>query len=262
MILERILKTKESEVSALKARTSASELERQIATLAPCLGFKDCLLSRPKRKIGLIAEVKKASPSKGIIRADFSPVTLAQTYEQAGADCLSVLTDEQYFQGSNEYLKAIREHVQIPILRKEFIVDELQILEARTIGADAILLIAAALTTKQMREFHQLAVDVGMDVLVEVHDREELERALELELHLLGINNRNLKTFVTDLRVTEQLMQYIPENIAVVSESGIASADDVRYLQQIGSKALLIGETFMRQADVGLAVQQLMEPVS
>jgi indole-3-glycerol phosphate synthase len=262
MILERILATKDEEVRALRARTTSAQLERQIASMAPCKGFRAALLERPHRQIGLIAEVKKASPSKGIIRADFDPVALAKAYEFAKADCLSVLTDERYFQGSNHFLQTIREQVDLPILRKEFIVDEMQILEARVIGADAILLIAAALSKQQMRVFQQLARDIGMDVLVEVHDQYELHQALDMEAQLLGINNRNLKTFVTDIRLTEQLMTDIPADTPVVSESGIASTEDVAYLHTIGAKALLIGETFMRQADVALAVNQLMEPIS
>lgn len=262
LILDRILATKHTEVEQLLAHTSIAALERIIAGLPPCLGFTRALLQHPRRAIGLIAEVKKASPSKGVIRADFDPVTLAEAYERAGADCLSVLTDQPYFQGSNEYLKTVRKQVALPILRKEFIVHESQIYEARAIGADAILLIAAALSTKQMKEFYQLAVDLGMDVLVEVHDREETERALELELPMIGINNRNLKTFVTDLQVTEDLMKYIPSTVAVVSESGIGSAGDVTYLQSVGARALLIGETFMRRSDVEQAVVQLLGPRS
>lgn len=258
MILDRILATKKNEVAQLLARTSIAQMEREISAMQGCRGFVQALVERPKRSIGLIAEVKKASPSKGVIRADFEPVQLALAYERAGADCLSVLTDEQYFQGSNDYLRAIREAVNLPLLRKEFIVDESQILEARIIGADAILLIAAALSTKQMHDFHQLAVDLGMDVLVEVHNREELERALEVDLHLLGINNRNLHTFATDIRTTEELLAHIPATIPVVSESGIATAAEVAYLQDVGSRALLIGETFMRHADVEAGVYQLM----
>jgi indole-3-glycerol phosphate synthase len=238
--------------------TTIAEMERKIAQMVDCRGFAKRLLHHSNRQIGLIAEVKKASPSKGVIRSDFEPCELAKAYEKAGADCLSVLTDTQYFQGSNDFLKAIREVVSLPLLRKEFIIHESQIYEARVIGADAILLIAAALDDRQMRDFHQLAVDLGMDVLVEVHDREELERALQLDIHLLGINNRNLKTFVTDLRTTEQLLRYIPSHIPVVSESGITSADDVEQLQKMGARALLIGETFMRQDDVEQSVHQLM----
>jgi indole-3-glycerol phosphate synthase len=261
MILERILATKHQEVKRLLESTSNAHMEKQISNMYPCRGFVSTLIESPNRSIGLIAEVKKASPSKGVIRNDFEPVPLAAAYERAGADCLSVLTDEQYFQGSNDFLQAISKTIKLPILRKDFIVSESQILQARCIGADAVLLIAAALTTKQMRDFHRLAQDVGLDVLVEVHDREELERALEVELHLLGINNRNLHTFATDLHTTEQLLAHIPKNIPVVSESGIASASDVEYLRTIGARALLIGETFMRQADVEAGVHSLMGPL-
>lgn len=183
---------------------------------------------------------------------------LAEAYERAGADCISVLTDVDYFQGSNEYLKAVRKAVNVPLLRKDFTIDPKQIYEARLIGADAILLIAAILTTDQMKQYLKLAKDLGLDALVEVHDREELERALELDTQLIGINNRNLKTFVTDLGTTEELIQFIPAGKTVVSESGISTVKDMTYLQQVGAQAVLIGEHFMRQPIVEQAVHDLM----
>lgn len=258
MFLERIVATKRKEIEALKSRTSASVLEKQISEMAPCRGFEHALTVKKKRELGLIAEVKKASPSKGLIRADFDPVTLAMAYESAGADCLSVLTDVEYFQGSPEYLTRVHQAVSLPILRKEFILDPLQILEARVIGADAILLIAAILTRQQLADYTEMAVSIGMDVLVEVHNAEELEAVLTTDATLIGINNRNLHTFVTDLKTTEQLSKWIPENKTIVSESGIATPQDVERVQQAGAEALLIGEHFMRQTDVEEAVNSLL----
>ncbi|MFD0694823.1 indole-3-glycerol phosphate synthase TrpC [Paenibacillus sp. GCM10027628] len=257
MFLDKIVATKLAEVEAMSS-FSMKDAEKRISELPPCLGFQQALTTRKNHAMGLIAEVKKASPSKGLIRPDFEPVGLAQAYERAGADCISVLTDVQYFQGSNEYLSAVRKAVNVPLLRKDFTIDVKQIYEARLIGADAILLIAAILTTEQMKQFLALAGDLGLDALVEVHDREELERALELETQLIGINNRNLKTFVTDLKTTEELIQFIPPGKTVVSESGISSTLDMAYLQQIGSQAVLIGEHFMRQPVVEKAVHELM----
>jgi indole-3-glycerol phosphate synthase len=258
MFLDKIVATKINEVEALKQQFSLSLAEKQISELPPCLGFARAISTGRKRETGLIAEVKKASPSKGLIREDFNPVELARSYEAAGADCISVLTDEQYFQGSNTYLTDIRQQVKLPILRKDFTIDFRQIYEARLIGADAILLIAAILTTKQMREYLQISRMIGLDALVEVHDREELERVLELDADLIGINNRNLKTFVTDLKTTEQLIGMIPASKIIVSESGIAHREEIQYLRHVGADAVLIGETFMRNASVELAVEVIM----
>jgi indole-3-glycerol phosphate synthase len=258
MFLDKIVATKLNEVEALKLKFSLSLAEKQIQELPPCLGFARAISTDRNRVTGLIAEVKKASPSKGLIREDFNPVDLAKSYEAAGADCISVLTDEQYFQGSNTYLSDIRQQVKVPILRKDFTIDFRQIYEARLIGADAILLIAAILTTEQMREYLQLSRMLGLDALVEVHDREELERVLELDADLIGINNRNLKSFVTDLQTTKQLIGMIPPGKTIVSESGIAHAEEIEYLRQVGADAVLIGETFMRNANVELAVEEMM----
>lgn len=262
MFLDRIVATKREEVALLKESASIAEMERQIAGLAPCLGFERALSSGRKRPMGLIAEVKKASPSKGLIREDFEPVRLAQAYEAAGADCISVLTDVQYFQGSNDYLSRVRQAVNVPLLRKDFTIDPIQIYEARCIGADAILLIAAILTTEQMREFQAIARSIGLDVLIEVHDREELERVLTLGPSMVGINNRNLKTFVTDLGTTEELVRHIPSGVTVVSESGISQADEISWLQSVGAHAVLVGEHFMRQPVLSEAVHGLMGPLS
>ncbi|MGN7381144.1 indole-3-glycerol phosphate synthase TrpC [Paenibacillus sp. SAFN-117] len=258
MYLDRIVETKRMEVAALKERFSLTEAERQIAELPACLGFGEKLARGRNRPMGLIAEVKKASPSKGLIREDFHPVNIARTYEEAGADCLSVLTDVEYFQGSNRYLQEIREAVRLPILRKDFTIDYRQIYEARLIGADAVLLIAAILTAEEMKEMLQISSDLGLDALVEVHDREELELVLELDTSLIGINNRNLKTFVTDLAATESLIRHIPQEATIVSESGISRPEEIRYLLASGAHAVLVGEHFMRQHNIGWAVKQLM----
>lgn len=257
MFLDKIVATKRVEVEAMSS-FSIAEAEKLIAQLSPCLGFEQALTTRKNRSVGLIAEVKKASPSKGLIREDFDPVGLAQAYEQAGADCISVLTDVSYFQGSNDYLQAVRKAVNVPLLRKDFTIDPKQIYEARLLGADAILLIAAILTTAQMKQYLALAKDLGLDALVEVHDREELDRALELDTQLIGINNRNLHTFVTDLGTTETLIKAMPSGKTIVSESGISSVEDMAYVQQVGAHAVLIGEHFMRQPVVEQAVHQLM----
>jgi indole-3-glycerol phosphate synthase len=262
MFLDRIVATKIKEVKALGETFDLSDAEARIAGMSPCLGFERAVTAGRNRPMGLIAEVKKASPSKGLIREDFDPVRLAAAYRDAGADCISVLTDTDYFQGSNAYLQAVRQAVNVPLLRKDFTIDMKQIYEARLIGADAILLIAAILTTAQMREFLEISRSIGLDALVEVHDREELERALELDTKLIGVNNRNLKTFVTDIRTTEELIAYVPAGITVVSESGIGKPEEIGYLLGTGAKAVLVGEHFMRQPDVGAAVHQLMGPLS
>lgn len=258
MYLERIVAVKRREVAELREEGAARKFERQIAALPPALGFERALRNRKRPHMGLIAEVKKASPSKGLIRENFEPVKLAREYEEAGADCISVLTDREFFQGSNEYLRQIREAVPVPILRKDFTIDELQIYEARAIGADAVLLIAAILSADQMKRFLREARGLGLDALVEVHDEKELELALELDAAMIGINNRNLHTFVTDLAVTEGLIPRIPKEKLKISESGISKREDVEALAAAGADAVLIGETFMRRPSPAEAVHELM----
>lgn len=261
MFLERIVADKRREVERLRETFSVAGAEREIAALAPCRGFEQALAERRKRPLGLIAEVKKASPSKGLIRADFDPVRLAQAYEAAGADCISVLTDEPHFQGSLEHLRRVREAVNLPLLRKDFIIDEWQIYEARLAGADAVLLIAAILAPAQLASFHDLAKELGMDVLVEVHDRAELETVLDIgKATLIGVNNRDLRTFVTDLKVTEALVPLFPPHVTAVSESAIATPEDLVRIRRAGAKAALVGEHFMRQPDVEEAVLALFGP--
>ncbi|MFD1179699.1 indole-3-glycerol phosphate synthase TrpC [Paenibacillus puldeungensis] len=262
MYLERIVETKKSEVERLAVSFSLQEAEKSILRMEPTRGFHQALTSGRKRGMGLIAEVKKASPSKGLIRPDFHPVELARSYESAGADCISVLTDEVYFQGSGAYLTAIHEAVKVPLLRKDFIIDERQIYEARLLGADAVLLIVAILSDQQLRSFLNTAQALGLDALVEVHNEQELERALRLNsANLIGINNRNLRTFETSLETTAMLAKRIPKEIALISESGIRTKEDMDFLAVNGAKGVLIGETFMRREKVEEAVYELMGPI-
>lgn len=261
MILDRILATKAEEIAAAQTRLPLAELSaKAVQQSAPTRGFAERL--RQRHDVGataLIAEVKKGSPSKGIIRADFDPVEIARIYEQGGATCLSVLTDETYFLGHLSYLGHIREQVSLPLLRKDFIIDPYQVYEARVAGADAILLIAAALTDEQLHQLAELARSLGLDTLLEVHDEAELERALAITVDLIGINNRDLKTFHTDLAVSEQLAQRIPRQQLAVAESGLHTREDIERLQQAGAGAFLIGESLMREDDIGAKMKQLLE---
>jgi len=260
MFLNKIVDTKKEEVTALSKQFNLYEVEQQILQLPATKGFEAALTKQNrKRDLALIAEVKKASPSKGLIRADFEPIKLARTYELAGADCLSVLTDKQYFQGSNEYLSAIRKEVKLPLLRKDFIIDEKQIYEARLIGADCILLIVAILTDEQLSSFAHLARQLQLDVLVEVHDEGEMERVLKLNVFtLIGINNRNLHTFETSLETTKRLISMMPHDAIKISESGILSAADYQFVKACAADGVLIGEHFMRQPHVDQAIIELM----
>lgn len=261
MYLDRIVETKKKEVDALRRDVGLPRLEREAAAAPEPRGFVAALRNRHRDNVGLIAEVKKASPSKGLIRPDFDPAAIASAYERAGADCLSVLTDRDYFQGGNEVLGRVRDTVGLPILRKDFIIDELQVYEARAIGADAVLLIAAILPQDRLAALLAEARGLGMDVLVEVHDAEELERVLALDADLIGVNNRNLRTFVTDLAVTDRLLGRIPAGVCKVSESGLSAPDDIRRVTTSGADAVLIGEHFMRQRDVEEAVAALLGPL-
>jgi indole-3-glycerol phosphate synthase len=262
-ILERIIATKRAEVAhglntiPVNALRDQVETQREDPLFQP-RGFVAAI----KRKIangnsGIIAEIKKASPSKGVLRADFEPAWIARSYEQHGAACLSVLTDVQYFQGSSAYLKAARAACALPVLRKDFMIDTYQIVEARAMGADAILLIAAALDLNHMRELEQCAHDLGMDVLVEVHNEEELTVALQLKTPLLGINNRNLKTFDVTLDTTIGLLSSIGDDKIVVTESGILERADVLRMREHHVNAFLVGEVFMRAPNPGVALAEL-----
>ncbi|NMO96980.1 indole-3-glycerol phosphate synthase TrpC [Paenibacillus lemnae] len=263
MYLDRIVATKREEMKQLYKSFTIESAMDEIKSLPPTRGFADALIHRRNRAMGLIAEVKKASPSKGLIRPDFDPVTIAKAYESAGADCLSVLTDVEYFQGSSQYLKDVRAAVNLPLLRKDFVIDEAQIYEARLLGADAILLIAAILTPSQMTEFMSAAHSLGLDCLVEVHDRDELDTVLKLDqIRLVGINNRNLRTFETSLNTTSDLSSAVPEHITLISESGISQTEDIAFLSAAGAQGVLVGEHFMRKPDVSQAVYDLMGPLN
>jgi len=255
-MLDRILDVKKEEVQKLHAANYSFKYQVQEREI-PSYPFVQAL-QNPHRSSALIAEVKKASPSKGIIREDFDPVGIAQEYEQGGADCLSVLTDKQFFQGDERYIKAIKEKVSLPILRKDFIIDPIQIEQSVELGADAILLIAKALPVKQLVELYHQAESVGLDVLIEVAHLKELEEVLgHLNPKIIGINNRDLSTFTTSVDVTKELLKYIPEEILVISESGINSSTTVQDLEQHGVSGFLIGEHFMRQQKIKEAVEQL-----
>ncbi|GAX89741.1 indole-3-glycerol phosphate synthase TrpC [Effusibacillus lacus] len=257
MILERIVAVKRQEVALLKEHFDLAKAESTIANLPPARGFENSLRSS-KDTVALIAEVKKASPSKGVIREDFDPVRIASEYQAAGASAISVLTDEHFFQGHNQYLSRIRQSVQLPLLRKDFIIDERQIYEARLIGADAILLIAGILNLEELRKFRHLAQDLGLDALVEVHDRDELVKALESDARFIGVNNRDLRTFEVDLKTTEALAAELPDDCLLVSESGIFTHEDVQAVKKAGAKAILVGESLMRQPDIPLAIDRLL----
>lgn len=263
MYLDRIVETKRREVQQLKETLNIAEAERRIAGMPSTLGFEAALRSPKRSGMALIAEVKKASPSKGLIREDFHPVQLAQAYESAGADCLSVLTDTDYFQGSAEYLTQIREAVKLPLLRKDFVIDETQIYEARLIGADAVLLIAAILPANRLKELKAAAEALGLDTLIEVHNAEELHTVLQVtDRGLIGVNNRNLNTFETSLTVTAELAALVPAQALLISESAIRTAEDIAYVGSNGARGVLIGETFMRRPDIGAAVKEVMGPVT
>ncbi len=259
-ILKTILETKAQEVSAARGRTSEAQLLADIRSAEPPRGFLAGL--RAKRDQGhaaVIAEIKKASPSKGVIREDFQPALHAQQYARGGAACLSVLTDAQYFQGAPQYLKDARAACSLPVLRKDFMVDPYQVLEARAWEADCILLIVAALGDSQLAELEAAAVELGMDVLVEVHDRAELDRALRLRSPLLGINNRSLRSFETRLDTTLGLLSSVPTDRLLVTESGIHTREDVTHMREHGVHAFLVGEAFMRQPDPGQALAELFQ---
>ncbi|MFO1305326.1 MAG: indole-3-glycerol phosphate synthase TrpC [Burkholderiales bacterium] len=257
-ILEKIIATKQEEVIAAQVAKPFDEVDAQARAAPPARGFTRALRAKiAKGKPAVIAEIKRASPSKGVLREQFDPSAIAASYERAGAACLSVLTDKPFFQGAAEYLVEAREACTLPALRKEFIVDEYQVAESRALGADAILLIVAALEDPQMAALERCAHAYGMDVLVEVHDAAELDRALALTTPLIGINNRNLRNFSVTLDTTFNLLPRIPADRLVVTESGIAMPRDVSLMRGKGVNAFLVGEAFMRAADPGAALTAL-----
>lgn len=253
-ILDEIVAKKRQEIDAAKASIPEVELARRCEALPGVRDFEGSLRNTGMR---IIAEVKKASPSAGTIRADFDPVAIARVYEAHGADCLSVLTDKHFFQGDLAYLTAIHEAVALPVLRKEFILDRYQLLEARAAGADAVLLIAEILPDGELKRLYDAARAIGLHVLVELHDAEQLQRVIDCGATLIGINNRDLRTFHTSLDHTLTLLPKVPPNCCVVSESGIKTNGDLLKLEAAGVKAVLVGESLMRAADIGLALDQL-----
>lgn len=247
-MLNKIIETKKDEIKKLVLPDDEK---------LPHLSFYNALMY-PKRELGLIAEVKKASPSKGLIKENFHPIDIALAYEKGGADCLSVLTDAPYFQGKREYLTEVKKSVSLPILRKDFIIDHIQIDEAKRIGADAILLIGEALEPSLLKELYQYATELTLDILVEVHDKQTLEQVLKvITPKILGVNNRNLKTFETNINQLEDMVSYIPKDTLLVSESGLYTKEDLYTVQQYGAKAVLVGESLMRKEDQTLAIKEL-----
>jgi len=255
-ILDRIMATKREEIERAKVFASEDHLRRLADRQPSPRDFLGAI--RKADEIALIAEVKKASPSKGVIRETFDPVAIARIYEQHGAACISVLTDEPYFQGHIEFLRWIKEAVQIPVLRKDFILDSYQVLEARAYGADAVLLIAECLNDEQLPQLYAEVLALGMTPLVEIYEPENLDRVVDLGAKLIGINNRNLRTFEVDLEHTIRLRREIPSDRVVVGESGIQTYGDVRRLAEAGVQAILVGESLMREADIGQAVDRLL----
>ena len=257
-VLEEILAHKRIEVTQRRSAVPVAELTRRADAVAAPRGFVAAISTRiAAGDPAVIAEVKKASPSKGVIRADFDPIAIARSYAAAGAACLSVLTDEAFFQGHDQYLADARTAVSLPTLRKDFIIDPYQIYESRALGADCILLIVAALAPQQLRDYYALAGDLGLDVLVEVHDRHELDHALALAPMLVGINNRDLRTFDTRLATTFDLLAQVPNDVTVVTESGIHDRAQVAEMRSRGVNAFLVGEAFMRESDPGAALRRL-----
>jgi indole-3-glycerol phosphate synthase len=257
-ILERIVAVKVEEVAAARALRSEASLRRDAESRRDTRGFEAALRTKVAAgRPAVIAEVKKASPSKGVLREHFMPAEIAASYEHGGAACLSVLTDERFFQGSTKYLQSAREACALPVLRKDFMVDAYQVYEARAMGADCILLIAACLDDEGLADLEAQATALGMDVLVEVHDGAELERALRLKTPLVGINNRNLRSFEVSLETTLDLLPRVPADRLLVTESGIVAREDVRRLRAAGIGAFLVGEAFMRAADPGAALAEL-----
>tara|TARA_B100000959_G_scaffold262253_1_gene300494 strand:+ start:138 stop:917 length:780 start_codon:yes stop_codon:yes gene_type:complete len=259
MILNKIIEEKRKELKHSKSSASLKEMRKRIGDAGNNRGFKKSL---ENDSINIIAEIKKASPSKGIIREDFNPVEIAEIYQDHGAVAISVLTDKKYFQGDIEYLNQIRKNVSLPLLRKDFIIDEYQLYEAKAFGADAVLLIAAVLDKNQLTEYMELSKEIGLENLVEVHSFKDLEKAIYSEAEIIGINNRDLQTFEVSLKTTLEMAKEIPENKVIVSESGINSHDDILELQKNGVNAFLIGEALMREKDIGKKLKELIGSAS
>lgn len=257
-ILQKIIDRKRQEITEARARISDQDIQKQASHGSPVRAFVDSMRQQiAAGQAAVIAEIKKASPSKGVLREHFDPAQIAISYQTGGACCLSVLTDVNFFQGSNEYLQIARSNCELPVIRKDFIIDEYQVYEARALGADCILLIVACLNDERLSSLSTLAAELGMDVLVEVHDLPELHRALALPLPMIGINNRDLRSFETRLQTTLDLIKHIEDERLVVTESGILSADDVALMRQHNVNAFLVGEAFMRSDDPGQRLAEL-----
>lgn len=259
-ILKKILHRKEEEIAERSAQENIDVLREKVVDASPVRGFIKAIENKISQgKSGVIAEIKKASPSKGVLRNDFNPAEIAKSYEQHGAACLSILTDKDYFQGSEDYLLQAREVTSIPVIRKDFIIDPYQVYEARAINADCILLIVAALDDKKLNELLDLANQLGMDVLMEVHDQEEMERALMTGAKLIGVNNRNLRTFEVSLNNTLDMLSMVPADRLLVTESGILAPADVKLMRDNNINAFLVGEAFMRAEDPGKKLAELFD---
>lgn len=255
MILDEIVKYKRKKIREEKDEISLHGLFSQINSSKQERDFKVAL--KKEKALSIIAEIKRASPSKGIIKEEFRPVEIAKEYTKAGVEVISVLTEDKFFKGENKYLMQVKEVTTFPVLRKDFIIDDYQIYQSKVLGADAILLIVAILSKKQLSDFYSIASKLGIQCLVEVHDKVELHTALEIDVEIIGINNRNLKTFETSLQTTEELIKLIPQNKIVVSESGIRSRNHMEYLEKLGVHGVLIGESLMRAADIEEKIKQL-----
>ncbi len=257
-VLEEICARKREHIEAKQASVSLDDLKYQVTEVSAPRGFIQSMMSKAPFA-ALIAEVKKASPSKGIIRENFNPAEIAKAYEVSGAACISVLTDEPFFQGSDEHLKEVRDATCLPVLRKDFMLDKYQIYESRALGADCILLIMAALSDDEAKHLNATSMELGMDVLVEVHNEEELERALAFQPNIIGVNSRNLVTMDVDLNIAHTLASKIPDIIYKIAESGIAANEDIISLKKSGFSGFLVGETLLREDNIGLAVQHLLQ---
>jgi len=260
-ILDTILEYKKTEVENQKKLCDINELINKCKNTAETIGFLNILKkNKQEKKISLIAEIKKASPSKGVIKEDFNHIEIARIYEESGASAISVLTDEKFFQGSIKYLKDIKQISQIPVLRKDFIIDEYQIYQTKEMGADIILLIAAALDKKQLKDFYDMSKELGLDALLEVHDEKELDYALEINADIIGINNRNLKTFEISINHTVDLIKDIKlDNKYIISESGIENSENVKFLKTYGVDGILVGESLIKSIDIGKFLKNLLK---